>query len=55
MRFSEEHRTNGRFLQEDLAGFERELSEALDELWRKSDDPAAERVSDASTWALRME
>ncbi|KAL4071352.1 hypothetical protein V8B97DRAFT_454345 [Scleroderma yunnanense] len=52
LHFSEQHRSSGDALQEDMRSFEKELADAIDEIWTKpvtADNPTQE-----DSWASRM-
>ncbi|KAJ6593195.1 Elongator complex protein 1 [Mycena capillaripes] len=50
--FAPEHEAEGLALQNELADFEREFVEAVDEIWRKS---VGEEIGVQDSWAQRME
>ncbi|KAG2015494.1 pol II transcription elongation factor [Coprinopsis cinerea AmutBmut pab1-1] len=50
--FSEEHRSEGLDLQLDVSSFEKELTEAIDEVWTKTEEDGSTPAAD--TWASRM-
>lgn len=51
--FTEEHQAEGIELQNELSEFSEELKEALEEVWKKSQD--AEGELSAEGWAARMQ
>ncbi|TDL16914.1 IkappaB kinase complex, IKAP component [Rickenella mellea] len=53
MQFSKEHRAEGSKLQDEVMALKKELSEAVDQIWAKPDDPDGALMTD--TWAHRME
>lgn len=56
--FSGQHRHEGRALQADVVEFERELKEAVDEIWSRGvteEDPSKDPDAvEEDTWATRM-
>ncbi|KAK1230942.1 putative elongator complex protein 1 [Marasmius sp. AFHP31] len=62
LQFTPEHRGEGLEMQEDVDGFERELKEAVDEIWTKAggegegkEGQEATTAPTADSWASRME
>lgn len=51
--FTEEHRVEGRALQDDFGRFEVELKNALEEIWEKQ--PGEDETAALDTWASRMQ
>lgn len=52
LRFSEQHRSDGRALQQDMEFFEKELIESIDEIWAKP--MTTEHQPQPDSWASRM-
>jgi len=55
LRFSPDHRTAARELQNEVAAFSREMTEAFDEVWpAPTEDPETAAVEPPDSWATRM-
>lgn len=52
LQFSKEHRAEGAALQQDFSAFDVELREAIDEVWKKTEN---EEQQPADSWAARMQ
>ena len=53
-RFTEEHRVEGLALQRDVAAFEAELKEAVEEIWARPAVDGDEDAEPVDGWAARM-
>jgi len=52
LRLSEQHRSGGRALQQDMESFEKELTDAIDEMWTRPATSDKQTLLDS--WASRM-
>lgn len=53
--FTAEHRAEGLALQEEMATFDRRLSETVDEIWKKPTEGPDGSAEPRDSWAARME
>ncbi|KAG1716214.1 hypothetical protein ID866_954 [Astraeus odoratus] len=52
LHFSEQHRSEGRALQQDMESLDKELRDAIDEIWTKS--TSTDRLAPSDSWTSRM-
>lgn len=52
LQFSKAHRTEGEALQQAFSGFDTELREAIEEIWKR---PVVEQEQPVDSWATRMQ